>query len=434
MTDSEQSSSEITSPEQTPSQRKPGVWNTVLIIALWIAGIGAIAAVILLNTKAADPVIEQIANLGRTATPTSSATLIPTTTLTLTPTPAPTDIPLPTETPLPKSKFYVTDMGQVDPSIPNVTGPGYILNDDTAATPDPSFDDSSWISSSQIAEQLSSPISESFHATFGKASVTWAMDDTVQPGYYELYVMDTVYSSAGTLDFTIAVDDQPVFPLYGSSTVEFESSRGDSPQTYDKWRSLGIYHLDTPGIFSVSATWGKRDERSIVAIDRIAIVPYPTSNGRMIEALPKDCQITFVDDSSAIIKSSQVVYPETTDLAWFDSYQFLVNPESDSTITWSPADTLPIGQYQVAVWLPKMHSSGEVTYELSVNDEIVPNDQTGGSVTLDQSGGAGQWVSLGTWTTPHVYEKPVQLTLKMTAMAGSKGEFSMDAVAFIKMP
>jgi hypothetical protein len=434
MTDTEHNSSETTSPEHTPSHRKPGVWNTVLIIVLWIVGITAIAAVILLNTKAADPVIRQIANLGRTVTPTSTPTLLPTATLTPTPSPTPTDVPLSTETALPESKFYVPDMGQVDPSIPNVTGPGYILNDDTAATPDPPFDGGGWISSSQIAEQLNSSISESFYATFGKASVTWAMDNPVQPGYYELYVMDTVYSSAGTLDFTIAVNGQPVFPLYGSSTVEFESSRGESPQTYDKWRSLGIYHLDTPGVFSISAAWGKRDERSIVAVDRIAIVPYPTSNGRMIEALPKDYQITFVDDSSAVVKSSQVIYPETTDLAWFDSYQFLVNPESDSTVTWSPADTLPIGQYQVAVWLPKMHSSGEVNYELSVNGEVVPNDQTGGPVTLDQSSGAGQWVSLGTWTTPHIYEKPVQLALKMTAAAGSKGEFSLDAVAFIKMP
>jgi|WetSurMetagenome_2_1015567.scaffolds.fasta_scaffold127597_2 hypothetical protein len=407
--------------------------KTPLGALLWAAGIFILVLIIWFNIPAINPWVERVASLSYSPTPTITvtSTFLPT----RTPTPPPTETltPLPSQTPMPSSAYFVDRLDRIDPPIRGA-GSGYVMNDDKAVTAIPDFTSIQWIPSSKIGDQLQSIISEPYHATFGAASVTWAMDVPIPAGIYELFVMDTVYSSAGSLDFTVTLDNQPIQPIFKTTSIDFLSSRGEPPQVTDLWHSLGFYQLDHPGMLAVSTQWGTRDERSIMAVDRVVVAAYPPSTQQLIGPLPKDRFIFLVDDQAADIQASQVLFPENDDLAWMDQYQFVDNPEKDIIAKWSPRDVVPIGTYEVAVWLPKKHSTGEVTYSLTVNNEEVPNDQTRGPVTISEAGSAGQWVSLGTWTTPHVYEKPVQLTLKMQVKGGSTGEFSFDVVAFLKTP
>jgi hypothetical protein len=60
--------------------------------------------------------------------------------------------------------------------------------------------------------------------------------------------------------------------LLSRGQVNFQSSWSDFPQIYDAWRNIGLYYLPQtpPGDLHF---WSMRDEYTIVAVDRVAIVP-----------------------------------------------------------------------------------------------------------------------------------------------------------------
>jgi hypothetical protein len=103
-------------------------------------------------------------------------------------------------------------------------------------------------------------------------------------------------------------------------------------------------------------------------------------------------------------------------------------------VMYSAPELLLPGRYQIAAWIPPLHADLEVVYTMMVNGNEFPNDAGDLAVALNQSAYAdGQWVELGTWTTPRIYEKPLQLSLRMEIKSGSVGEAAFDAIAFIRL-
>jgi hypothetical protein len=366
-----------------------------------------------------------------TAQPTHTPTVRPS--RTPSPTRTPTIEPTPTNTPLPPSAYYLSDGYQLQPAIPGVQNGVIVLDEATSVTVEPSFDTPYWISSEQIAAESGFNIFEPYYATFGYGSVTWETDVALAPGMYEVYVMDTLYSSAGPLDFQVHLGESELFPILGSRHVEFLSVRGEPAQRTDQWRSLGIYQTDTLEKISVSTAWERRNESTLVAIDRVVIVPLPDSTRYLLSAFPHDRQVVVIDNLAAIVEANQVLYTETGIQAWGDQYQYVINPTNDVRVLWTAPEYMLPGQYQVAAWIPPAHAQLEVTFTFLVNGNELPNDAGEMPLTIDQSNyPGGQWVDLGTWTTPRIYEKPVQLALRMEIKGGSPGEGAFDAIAIIR--
>jgi hypothetical protein len=229
------------------------------------------------------------------------------------------------------------------------------------------------------------------------------------------------------------VGNTEIFPIIGSQHVEFQSVRGEPPQRTDKWRSLGIYESDQLDKLAVSTTWERRNESTLVAIDRVVIVPLPGSTRDLLSVFPSDREVVVIDNLASDIEAGQVLYTEEGELAWGDQYQFVINPGSDVRILWTAPEYMPPGQYQAAAWIPPAHARLEVSFTFLVNDTPIANDAGEQVRTIVQSEyKGGQWVDLGTWTTPRIYEKPVQLALRMEIKGGLVGEAAFDAIAFIR--
>jgi hypothetical protein len=396
----------------------------------WLVGIITLFTLIWLNF----PFMDQLARGPYTPTvPSPSITSTPKPTLTPTVTSTSTVPPTITPTPYPPSAFVVQDISGVVPELKGVQGSAIVLNDDKNVEVQPPFDDPQWIPSDTIAKQLGKEIPEPYYSTFGAGSAAWKMDVPLAPGLYEIFVLDTLYSSGGTLDFHIYLGSQEIGPTLGSSRVEYQSSRAESPQNSDEWRSIGIYNFDRPDVLSVSTNWGKRDEKSIVAIDRVLIVPMPSANMQMLASLPKSPTTVIVDDLAADIQSPPILFPDKSVTAWNGQFQYVVNPDQEVKAKWTVSDSVPPGVYEIFIWIPEIHATGSATYTLMVNGKDLNPDNSQEPVTIIQSEhSGGQWVSLGTYTTPPIYEKPVDLSVQMDIKPGTTGDLALDAVAFVK--
>lgn len=373
-------------------------------------------------------ILDQFVN-GR-YTPTPSPTFTATSTSTPTVTPLPTITPTPSPTSLPASAFRVATLSALVPPAPPIAIDAVVLNDDKNVIAEPDFSTLSWYPSSNLGVPTGEN-SEPFFATFAAGKATWSMDVPLDPGIYELMILDTLYASAGPLTYLVESGTAPLQPLLGTNAITLLSSQGEEPQRMNTWRSIGTYEINTPdNNLSISTSWNVRDERSIVAIDRVLIARYPDSSRDFISQLPAGEQRYIVDDLQAVIDTREIIYNSNVQPAWGDQYQMLVNPGYDSTITWSTLDRVPIGRYEVLIWIPKVTASGDITLQILVDGEALS-----GEITVNEASLAGNvWGSLGVWETPLIYEKPVRLSVKMTIPSGTPGDVNIDAVAFIKLP
>ena len=351
-------------------------------------------------------------------------------------TPRPTRTPTatlpPTATPLTASKFGLNNLAELDPPLAAPAEAAWVLNDDNSAQVDPPFDQPQWITSEQIGKQLDREIPEAYHATFGAASVTWQTDVQLPPGLVEIYVMDTVYSSAGPLDFTVRLGDTPLNPLLWQRQVEFQTSRFDPRQVEDRWRSIGTYLLDRAGRVSVSTAWGTRNEDSIVAVDRVVIVRLADATRPLLDLLPQAALRYVVDDSAARFERVSLSLDKNDAPAWGGQYKLLINPAEDVRVTWEMPELVQPGTFQVAVWVPPSSGQPPVTFHVLADGVELPPGVVSGLLT---SGSAqGGWVSLGAFSTLRTMEKPVKLALQMDIAGGTTGEIPVDAAAFLRMP
>ena len=77
-------------------------------------------------------------------------------------------------------------------------------------------------------------------ATMNNGSIRYFMDQSLKEGLYEIYVMDTYYSSGGNLDFLVQIGSQPLTPMTGSSTVNFMTSQYDPRQDRADTENEGV--------------------------------------------------------------------------------------------------------------------------------------------------------------------------------------------------
>ncbi len=397
----------------------------------WIAAVLTLALLLWLSF----PTLDQLARGIYTPTP-APPTLTPTPRPSRTPTitSTPTTEPTATLTPYPPSAYQIPDASLLDPALPGLRGTAVVINEDQAQV-NPPFDNPQWISSDTIAQQLGKELTERYYATFGAASIQWQTDKPLNPGLYEVYVLDTVFSSGGSLDFTVSLGGQALSPIFGSTSLQYQSSRGNPPQIQDLWRSIGFYNLDRPDLLTIAASWQNRDENSIVAVDRVLIVPYPAAAQAMLERLPRRTQQTvLIDDLAARIESNQVIYSESDALSWKDQYQYVINPETEITATWETYEPVAAGKYEIFVWLPASHATGQVSYRVQINNEdVTPDGLESANISVNQSEfRGGQWVSLGQFTTPRIYEKPVPINIQIAIPANATGDIALDAVAIVR--
>jgi len=349
-----------------------------------------------------------------------TATRLPTSTATITPLPSPT--PLPSATPYPASTWKVEDLESVSPAIPVAALDAVILNDDTSVTVNPPFSSTYWVSSADLG--LGIEFEDDFHATYSAGSATWSMDKPLQPGYYQVFVMDTAYSSGGVLDFVVSAGANRLEPLSGRTRVLFSSSFTTPPQTNSTWESIGIYRIDQPELLSISTAWEDRDEYTIVAIDRVLIARIPDSSGDLLAELPHSGLNYVVDDVSAQLQVRDPLFERDT-RSWGDHFQAVVNPEYEVNVTWEPDNVIPVANYEIYVYLPATKGSVEAEFRFFVNDQEFLKDPESLTLNSDQS----SWVSLGSLEIPEVYGKAVSFRMTMKVPASSVGEVPIDAIA-----
>ena len=368
-----------------------------------------------------------------TTTPTSTSTPSPVPTQPPTFTPTITFTPTVTPTPAPISVFKIQDMQDVYPEVPGYAQTVHILNEDNSTQVDPPFENPQWYSSQAIGQQLGVQFSEPFYATYGAGKITWSMDIPLEQGLYEVYVLDTSTSSGGYLDFVVSMNDIPLQPILGQSRARYKSSVTNPPQSGDRWIHIGTYRFDPSGIVKVSTSWDDRDEFSIVAVDRVLIVELPESSLALAAPFPQERMTFIMDDTLATIEMQDIIYSSTERLAWGNQYQFAVNPNNNITVSWKHPDWVPVGQYEIFVWIPQVQGAAQAEYALLVNEAVFLNDDGTDKVIIQHGGrDGGQWVSLGSWTIPSIYGNVINLSLQLQASGGTAGEIAFDAVAFMK--
>ena len=372
----------------------------------------------------------------QTPTPVTPTPTIPAT-MTVTPLATNTPTPLPTATPGPISNYWIANGKDVDPAVPNAPEGVVILSAKTSAEVDPPLDSIYWTSSSQIVQdlgRLNSLYDSEWFATMNSGSIRYFMDRSLNEGLYEIYVMDTYYSSGGSLDFLVKIGDQVITPLTGTQTVTFMTSQYDPRQSMDTWRSLGIYYLmPSRDVLTVSTTWGLRDEYTYVAADRIMIVPRKIIDLALLNQLTETGTKYIMDDTQADILSGSGVFKETGGACWDDSYQLLINPKGKTTIEYNSQEPWPIGTWNLYFYFPESKGGLDAEIQVKTDNKVLETAAGAETVQLHVPTG-GSWVYIGRYITDRYYERPVKFSVSITIPEGQSGEYPVDAIAFIHQP
>ena len=362
-------------------------------------------------------------------TPIATATITPLATNTVT--------PLPTNTPEPLSEYWIADGNEIDPVVPDAPLGVIELHVDSSAEINPALDSGHWTGSKQIVADLGKALyQEEWYATYAAGWVRWFMDRPLREGLYELYIMDTVFSSGGSLAFSVQVGDQALTPLTGSTDVQYMTSQYDPVQSVDTWRSLGMYYIQpSNAVLTVTTSWPERDEYTIVSMDRLLIVPRLVSNIPMLNALPAADQRHVRDDFAGDTIGKDYAMRQRSDDAWEGSYQLVLNPKDRVEFTLPGVEPWPIGTYRVYAWMPTTKGGITANYSLLVDRKVLAADSGEESVPVTAPANLpGQWVEIGSWTTDRYYERPRKIGLQLTIEAGAVGEYPIDAIAFIYTP
>ena len=411
--------------KQTPPVQPVEDKEIIDVILQWVAAVVGICCVLLIAWLYRPWIYDKV-------TPDPTITVaIPTSTPMDTPTPAPTWTPEPTITytpspvPMPTSVYRFSDQDTLNPAVPGYINEPLIINENNAIV-SPDLSNFQWYSSTDQGYNSS----DEYHTTFGPGSITWQMDKSLEAGYYELFIMDTLYSSGGILTFEVKSGDTVLTPLTGSQKVMYRISQGRVAQVSDEWHSIGVYQVPENNLLSISTQWQTRDENTIVAIDRVLISHLPDDTGDVLQTIPQGLSTYILDDEGAKIDAD--TYPVLTEnLSWGNQSTILINPGYDTKVTWEYPDLLPIGTYEVVVYIPALNGQSDVSYQLYANGALINNTNGQSAITAKQYGYQEKWFSLGEWEIPLTFSYPVELKLEMSVNEGSLGEVGVDAVGFI---
>ena len=414
----------------SPTPYKPGL--IVKIMLAIVVGLGAFYLLLAIFY----PVEQVFTALGPpTLTPTITQTVVyetPTPRATLTPTITLT--PTVTVTPLPASQFAVSDFSQIRPDLPTGIESAYII-DNLDAQVDPGFDHYQWTSSDVIGADIGREFEEGYYATFNAGAIRWSMDEALPPALYEVFVLDTLYSSGGFLNFSVTLNDQEIQPTVGQKQLQYSTTQSEPPQYQDEWRSIGIYDIQQLGTLSVYTEWGYRDELSIVAVDRVLIVKRSEMIRSMLTQLPAGGTKFIIDDEDVSFSTGQYWKYWEDEQTWGGQYQVVTEPPLESTVTWTMPELVPYGEYEVYAWVPQANATAPVTYALYAGGLLL--QKTDDALQTEFPDGQGQnqpaqWLSLGTWQIPEHFGNYVRIEIVMTVPASEVGEAVIDAVAIIQ--
>lgn len=340
----------------------------------------------------------------------------------------------PTATPGPLSAYWIANGLDIDPVVPDAPDGVVVLSVDKSAEVNPVLSDVLWTSSDKIAADLGkSTYDENWYATYTSGWIRWFMDRPLREGLYEIYTMDTVYSSGGTLDFTVKLGEQILTPLTGSQQVVFMTSQYEPQQSADVWRSLGMYYINPSlDILTVTTSWEDRDEYTIVSVDRLLIVPRRVTDLSLLNSLAASGTKYIADDLQAEILGGDYLITQKEQSSWDDTYQLVMNPKMDVTVTFNLKEPWPIGNYQLFAWMPASKGGITATVKLYADNSVLASDSGEETVNVTSPASqSGSWVSIGSWTTDRYYERSRKFKLTFEIPADAAGEFPIDAVAFV---
>jgi len=359
------------------------------------------------------------------ATPTPRATYTPTITMT----------PTVTSTPFPSSKYHVPDTSEVRPEVPVSAESVYII-DNLDAQVNPGFDHYQWTSSDVIGADIGREFYEDYFATFNAGAINWSMDEALPPGLYEIFVLDTLYSSGGFLNYEVKINDLAIQPMVGRTLLQYITTQSEPPQYQDQWSSIGVFDIQQLGLLSVSTEWGYRDELSIVAVDRVMIVRQPEFVRSMLNNLPTiDGTVFMIDDEETSFSTDQYWKYWEDESSWGGQYQVMSEPPLETTVTWKIPSLLAHGEYEAYAWIPSSNATIPVTYELQAGGLLI--NRTDDTLRTDFPDGQGsnqpgQWINLGDWIVPEHFGNYVRISIVLTIPESQTGEVVIDTVAIIQ--
>lgn len=356
---------------------------------------------------------------------------------TITPLASNTPTTAPTETPGPLSTFWIADGDTIDPVVDAAPDGVIVLHADQNAEVNPPLSDLVWTSSETIVSDLGkTTYQEKWFATYSSGWISWFLDQPLHEGLYEIYTMDTMYSSGGSLDFTVKLGEQILSPLTGSQHVDFMTSQYDPVQSSDTWRSLGMYYIGpSTEILNVSTSWQDRDEYTIVAVDRLLIVPRRISDLSLLNSLSVSGTKYISDDLEAEIIGGDYIISQKEDTAWGGTYQLVLNPKMDVKVTFPGEVPYPIGNYKLFAWMPTSKGGITAGVQVFLDNSLLNSDTGEESVSYTAPSSAeSSWVEIGSWTTDKYYERPRKIRFVITVPNGSSGEFPIDSFALVHTP
>ncbi len=226
-----------------------------------------------------------------------------------------------------------------------------------------------------------------------------------------------------------------IYPYLGTAQVNYQTLGGTPKQEQDLWHSIGMYNLESEGVISVATSWSARDDYTIVAVDRVMIIPRPPSTYSILSKLPLGKKITVLDDPSATIENASTVINLDNKIVWNNSAEVIINPEDTLRVSWNMQDALPIGKYAVWVWIPELNGTAQAKYRLMINEDLAtPVSGTDPGPVVHGGREGGEWVQVGEWEVGLFFSPAARLTLIMEAVSGATtGELAVDAIAFIQM-
>lgn len=341
---------------------------------------------------------------------------------------------LPTETLQPLSEFWVADGESISPPVPDAPDGVVVLSVDKNAEVSPPLDSVLWTSADKIAADLGkTTYQENWFATYSEGWVRWYTDQPLREGLYEIYTMDTMYSSGGSLDFSVTLAGQVLSPITGSPHVEYMTSQYDPVQSQDTWRSIGMYYV-TPSQeqLMVTTSWQPRDNYTIVSVDRLLIVPRKAEDLTHLNQLPQHGTKYILDDKRLEITGGDFLIDKTGDGSWDGSYRLIMNPDRKVTITIPANQPWPIGTYELYAWMPTTLGGVNASAKFYTDNTLV-NTTSGEEASAYSSlqNQPAQWVLIGSWTTDRYYERQRKIRVVIELAENQIGEFPVDAIALI---
>ncbi len=151
-------------------------------------------------------------------------------------------------------------------------------------------------------------------------------------------------------------------------------------------------------ILTVTTSWEDRDEYSIVAVDRLVIVPRRAANLSLLSKLNVSGTKYVFDDLQAEIVAGDYRITLKDEESWDDSYQLIMNPKMKISMVYTFKDCWPIGNYQLYAWMPANKGGISASVKLYSDNTVLLSDtgEEAVSVTAPASQ-EGSWISIGSW-------------------------------------